>query len=1560
MRVIDRDGNVLNSGTDFPLGDFDFTYEKPSVAFTLAAAGTVLDITNYAAISAGEYFVTTHRANGSPGRDCSSAPYKVDILDRTVLPVAVLTPFPNTSCDPGFFEGEVTVGVTDATPVPAPVGGFLYDYTWTTAPTAIAATTGSDGDAVGTEPDGDNPSGLAEGTYVLSLRNTSSNCVNTASTMLFKNATPVFTQQVAATDQIYCGNDGKLEVLEVRVVDRDGNAITSNPPDALGFPVGDFEFDWARPLVAFTQTTAGTVLDIVNYAAISAGEYFVTSHRVNGSPGRDCSSAPYKVDILDRTVLPVAVLTPFPNTSCDPAFFEGEIEVRVTDGTSVPGPFVYDYTWTTAPTAIAAVLGNDGDGDGSDADGDNPVLLSEGTYVLSLRNTSSNCVNTASTTLFKNATPVFTQQVAATDQIYCGNDGKLEVLEVRVVDRDGKAITSNPPDPAGFPIGDFEFDWARPLVAFTQITAGTVLDIGNYAAISAGEYFVTSHRVNGSPGKDCSSDPYKIDILDKTVLPVASLTPLANTSCDLVVFEGGIEVRVSDDTAVPGPFTYSYNWTTAPTGILPTAGNNGDGGGADSDNPMGLQEGVYVLSVTNAVSNCQSTSTTEIFKNSTPVLIPLSTAIPQVVCLPSGNILVDEVSITDRSGVTQVANINHFNFQWSRGTVANVVLTTNGVNGPIHGAGGTRLDSLVYPTIGFDTYYIIARRVAGGPGLNCESAPYKIDIEDKRIYPVVTFSSLPNSSCNPIGNPNGTLIAIANELDGIPDNYLFSWVFNSGVLNGNTVQIDSALKSTLRKAENGEYVVTAHNQVTDCPVDASFVLELDQSRSTPNVIDVTTVDPLDCKPSASADVVKVTFGSETNSILYPPNVPPNNSVTGAGLAAYTYRWYAGVANLNSNTVIPGQTSPSIAPNAPGLLPGTYFVKVFDPSTDCESPPKELVINEVDIDYPDVIITQTALDITCTGVGSGQLRATVDNGFTDTNPNYDFHWYPSLDTTGVRINPVSTSTISQLFNGNYSVAVKDLTTGCVSSELYILPDDSPLGTPLISLGGADLTLCVGKDGAVLVRVINMSDQALVDPADPTYVNRNYPFPAYDFTAELSVGKAPAPGPFIMLATLKEGVHEYPVPNTPLVGLDSGWHYVRVLDVNTGCDADTTHYIKDERAYPVIDIIEEQSLTNCENPNGQLSASADNGRVVGYTFDWLSGVDTIPPPNGGSNKLLRQAAGTYTVLVINETSHCPNTKEGIIQDRTNDSKPPAPIIEILSHVTRCGPFDNVWTPNGWLKVSVEGDNDSTDVRYLFNWYDTGDPLPVPPPSPDFVGFEYYNLDAGVSGLPYTVTAKDLISGCVSDAAKAIILPVPVNPEIKLTASPAYCLDTGKPGVGTVQVEITNTETHNSLGQPVFVLLETAEWTNVASGDRVGNGVGVYDLYPGIYKVDLISTEGCTASGQVEVKTEIYEFNGISDNDDGSNDFFVIDCISRFTKEGGAPEDNNVKVFNRSGILVYEVDGYNNIDKVFKGIGENGVYPFGSKLPEGTYFYIIDKRDGSKPIAGYLELDRNEKPN
>jgi gliding motility-associated-like protein len=117
-------------------------------------------------------------------------------------------------------------------------------------------------------------------------------------------------------------------------------------------------------------------------------------------------------------------------------------------------------------------------------------------------------------------------------------------------------------------------------------------------------------------------------------------------------------------------------------------------------------------------------------------------------------------------------------------------------------------------------------------------------------------------------------------------------------------------------------------------------------------------------------------------------------------------------------------------------------------------------------------------------------------------------------------------------------------------------------------------------------------------------------------------------------------------------------------------------------------------------------------------------------------------------------------------------------------------------------------------------------------------------------------------------------------------------------------------------------------------------------GDYSVKVTSSFGCHVTKPVTVKPEINPFNGVSRNKDGKNDIFYINCIENFP-------DNHVKIFNRAGTLVYEANGYNNLDVYFDGISNKGVSIMGTNLPDGTYFYIIDKRDGSKPLAGYLEI-------
>ncbi|AJR04847.1 gliding motility-associated C-terminal domain-containing protein [Siansivirga zeaxanthinifaciens] len=89
-----------------------------------------------------------------------------------------------------------------------------------------------------------------------------------------------------------------------------------------------------------------------------------------------------------------------------------------------------------------------------------------------------------------------------------------------------------------------------------------------------------------------------------------------------------------------------------------------------------------------------------------------------------------------------------------------------------------------------------------------------------------------------------------------------------------------------------------------------------------------------------------------------------------------------------------------------------------------------------------------------------------------------------------------------------------------------------------------------------------------------------------------------------------------------------------------------------------------------------------------------------------------------------------------------------------------------------------------------------------------------------------------------------------------------------------------------------------------------------------------------------------NEFSPNGDSANDFFVIDCIENYP-------DNVLEIYNRWGNIVYKAKGYkNNWDGTSNGRATlNG----SDKLPVGTYYYLLDLGDGTKPKAGWLYLNR-----
>jgi gliding motility-associated-like protein len=72
-----------------------------------------------------------------------------------------------------------------------------------------------------------------------------------------------------------------------------------------------------------------------------------------------------------------------------------------------------------------------------------------------------------------------------------------------------------------------------------------------------------------------------------------------------------------------------------------------------------------------------------------------------------------------------------------------------------------------------------------------------------------------------------------------------------------------------------------------------------------------------------------------------------------------------------------------------------------------------------------------------------------------------------------------------------------------------------------------------------------------------------------------------------------------------------------------------------------------------------------------------------------------------------------------------------------------------------------------------------------------------------------------------------------------------------------------------------------------------------------------------------------NAFTPDGDGINDVFVIAGLENFPL-------NNLKIFNRWGALVYEVENYENN---WGGLSINPMNFLTDQLPTGTYYYILD---------------------
>ncbi len=323
--------------------------------------------------------------------------------------------------------------------------------------------------------------------------------------------------------------------------------------------------------------------------------------------------------------------------------------------------------------------------------------------------------------------------------------------------------------------------------------------------------------------------------------------------------------------------------------------------------------------------------------------------------------------------------------------------------------------------------------------------------------------------------------------------------------------------------------------------------------------------------------------------------------------------------------------------------------------------------------------------------------------------------------------------------------------------------------------------------------------------------------------------------------------------------------------------------------------------------------------------------------------------YAGALANTTNGCDNgsrlaitvsfENDAAYQIATTDDTPC--VFKGVTYSIANGKSDYVWTINGGTIVTGGG---TADGSVTVSWSDVG---------------------------PGTVTVS-YINTCDERTTKTLNVSVTSCSDLTIT----HTVDNPTPNFGD---KVTFTITVNNVGEGDFI--NTIVSNLLPSGlELVSSSTtsGTYDPNTQLWTIprlnagqsvvltivaEVLPNGNYTSVATVETSTPLdvdasnnsasvtlepiclTVYNEFTPNNDGKNDLFRIDCIESYP-------NNELKVFNRYGALVYSKTHYENDWNGTANV--SGVVNRGDMLPTGTYFYVITIGDGTVK-KGWLSIMR-----
>ena len=579
----------------------------------------------------------------------------------------------------------------------------------------------------------------------------------------------------------------------------------------------------------------------------------------------------------------------------------------------------------------------------------------------------------------------------------------------------------------------------------------------------------------------------------------------------------------------------------------------------------------------------------------------------------------------------------------------------------------------------------------------------------------------------------------------------------------------------------------------------------------------------------------------------------------------------------------------------------YFIVGRDTLTGCITAPIQVDFGD---DTPDAILEQESFSLQ-TNCDPSRANGTLTARATDpadTTLIFTYNWF---DEDGILVQEDSATAIN-LSAGLYTVVATHPNSGCTFELELPMADD--VNNPFeISASTSPNINCIDPNGRMSVLVENVRK--------PLFV--------YRYLWKIGADQTPTENDFDYEGQLVENV---PAGDYSVIVIDTDDRFCISLPINVTVEDATTP--------PEFFLTQVEPLTNCdpERPNAIAEAGVPGDDLFRYSFEWFEGTDTTGvEPIAVGITIDSLAAITYGVVATDALTGCRALQTITIEDAT--VPPPTPDVTIANDRTNC------LRPNGTAFASVGGDI----LAYDFTWYSFSNP-----DSALGTGPSISILDIG----DYFVTTTEIATGCVSGATPLSIVDARVEPEFTVETRLSLC---ARDADNLAEYD-HNGEATLIFTNANFIEVDSIVWYFDADEDGIFEiNQGPTDRQdqklstgaPGRHRVWIRDGNGCDYEQEFEIGTEIVVYNGVSDNGDGLNDIFLIDCLDYFP-------NNNVRIFNRAGVKVYEIDNYDNSSNFFNGFANTGLNN-GNQLSEGTYFYIIDKGDGSDLLQGYLELIR-----